>query len=90
MIAWTEPDLPVEDSPEEREGQRRMLRGVGLPVAARRIIAGVVVTAALLACAQFAGVGPLPARYNSVTAGMAFGTLFGALLLWNRGRRPQE
>ncbi|MBV9774430.1 MAG: hypothetical protein JO040_10800, partial [Gemmatimonadetes bacterium] len=52
--------------------------------------AGTAVTAALLASAQLAGVGPLPARYNSVTAGMAFGTLFGALLLWNRTRRPQE
>lgn len=40
--------------------------------------------------AQFAGFGPLPARYNDEVAGVACGMLFGGTLIWSRTRRPQE
>lgn len=89
VIAWTEPDLPVEDA-EDRERERETLRGVPLTPLRWRIMLGLAVTSAVLAAAQLAGAGVVPERYGDSLAGVATGLLFGAALLWGWRRREKS
>jgi hypothetical protein len=89
VIAWTEPDHPVEDA-EDEERERESLRGVPLAPMRWRLMLGLGVTAAVLAGAQLAGAGVVPERYGDSLAGLATGLLFGAALLWGWRRREKN
>jgi hypothetical protein len=89
VIAWTEPDLPVEDA-EDEERERETLRGVPLTPLRWRVMLGLAVTSAVLAGAQLAGAGVVPEPYGDTLAGVATGLLFGAALLWGWRRREKS
>lgn len=89
VIAWTEPDVPVEDA-EDEERERESLRGVPLTPLRWRVMLGLAVTSAVLAGAQLAGAGVVPDRYGDTLAGVASGLLFGAALLWGWRRREKN
>lgn len=89
VIAWTEPDLPVEDAEDEAR-EREVLRGVPLTPLRLRLMLGLAATAAVLAGAQLAGAGVVPDRYGDSLAGVATGLLFGAALLWGWRRRERN
>ncbi|HEX8273902.1 MAG TPA: hypothetical protein VF615_14785 [Longimicrobiaceae bacterium] len=89
VIAWTEPDVPVEDA-EDAARERETLRGIPLTPLRLRLMLGLAATAVLLEVAQLAGVGVLPERWDDALAGLATALLFGAALLWGWRRRENH
>lgn len=88
-IAWTEPDLPLDD-PEELAAERETLRGVGLPPLRLRIIGTLAALGVALSVAELAGAGLVPERYDDAVTGVATGLVFGALLVWGQGRNVRR
>ncbi len=89
IIAWTEPDFPAED-PEDAEMERRALRGVPVSRVRVRTVAALAVAGVALTALQYAGAGPLPARHNSLLAGLTTGLLFGLALIAEVRRRARR